>query len=235
MRSFGHALRDFAKLAGIQRSGQPSKHSQRAILLDSLCVDIVLDVGANVGQYAGIHLRDWTGYRGRIASFEPVSACYARCAAMAIEDPSWVTFPYGLSDVEGTFPISVPAGNEDLSSLHDFTDVGKKAMMIETTTTSIEQVTLRRLDDVIGDISSPTDRLALKLDVQGHETAVLRGSERTLRDVVLVECEMPLIRMFAGLWELFAAAGFFPVGMQSNYVDSSSGYAMDADVFLARY
>jgi FkbM family methyltransferase len=237
------ALKRAAKAAAaklnveIGRPG-PNRHAQRAVLLRHLGVDLVLDVGANVGQYAGIHLREWTEYDGRIASFEPVSGCYAQCAAAAQADADWVTLPYGLSDAEQTASITVPAGQEDLSSLHGFTEAGGK--MIETTTTSAEQVPLRRLDDVIGDIAKPDDRLALKIDVQGHEAAVLRGAARTLERVVLVECEMPLVRMydsqetFAELLATLSAAGFAPVGMQSNYVDPASGYAMDADVFLVR-
>jgi FkbM family methyltransferase len=203
-----------------------------------LDVDLVLDVGANVGQYAGIHLRDWTGYRGRIASFEPVSTSYAQCDAAAKDDPLWTVFPYGLSDAGRTVPITVPAGQEDLSSLHAFTDVGKK--MIEMTTSRTELVTLRQLDEVIGHVSTPTDRLALKLDVQGHEAAVLRGACSALTRVVFVECEMPLVGMYEGqdtfprLLALLAAHGFGPVGMYSNYVDPTTGYSMDADMFLVR-
>jgi FkbM family methyltransferase len=217
----------------------PNRHAQRAMLLRHLAVDLVLDVGANIGQYAGTHLREWTRYEGRIASFEPVSACYAQCAAAAAVDPNWTTYAYGLSDTERTASITVPAGQEDLSSLHGFTATGGK--MVETTTTSAEQVSLRRLDDVIGDVARADDLLALKIDVQGHEVAVLRGAHRTLERVVLVECEMPLVRMydgqetFAELLDLLAAAAFSPVGMQSNYIDAATGYAMDADVFLVRH
>jgi FkbM family methyltransferase len=234
-------LRTAVKAAAEQfglRTPPQNRHTQRALLLDHLGVDLVLDVGANVGQYAGIHLRRWTRYEGRIASFEPVGSCFAQCAAAAAEDPSWEAFPYGLSNVEDTVPITVPAGQEDLSSLHGFTAAGAK--MIETTTASVEHVNLRRLDDVIGEVSRSSDRLALKLDVQGHEAAVLRGAERTLKRVVLVECEMPLVPMydgqptFATLLGLLAGSGFGPVGMASNYVDPQTGCAMDADVLLIR-
>jgi FkbM family methyltransferase len=215
-----------------------TRHTQRALLLGDLSVDLVLDVGANLGQYAGIHLREWAGYRGRIASFEPVASCYARCAISATDDPLWATFSYGLSDIDATVPISVPTGQEDLSSLHAFAEAG--ARMVETTTISVETVSVRRLDRVIGEIARPLDRLALKLDVQGHEAAVLRGAERTLERVVLIECEMPLVRMyngqstFAELLSVLAGSGFSPVGMASNYVDPATGRAMDADVFLVR-
>jgi FkbM family methyltransferase len=230
-------LRSSAERLGI-RAAPETRHSQRALLLRHLRVDLVLDVGANAGQYGGVHLREWTGYRGRIASFEPVSACYAQCAVAAAKDRSWMTFPYGLSDIDQSAMITVPAGQEDLSSLHAFTGTGER--MTETTTTSTERVSLRRLDGVIDEIAKPSDRLALKIDVQGHEGAVLRGAVRTLERVLLVECEIPLVSMYQGqqtfaeMLALLADAGFFPVGMQSNYVDPASGYAMDADVFLTR-
>jgi FkbM family methyltransferase len=220
------------------RAPRQTRHTQRALLLGHLGIDLVLDVGANHGQYAGIHLREWTGYRGRIASFEPVANCYTRCASAANDDPLWATFSYGLSDVEATVPITVPTGQEDLSSLHALTDAGSQ--MIETTTVAVEPVSVRRLDDVIGEIARPVDRLALKLDVQGHEAAVLRGAERTLERVALIECEMPLVRMYEGqltfaeLLALLAGSGFRPVGMASNYVHPATGCAMDADVFLVR-
>jgi hypothetical protein len=36
------------------------------------------------------------------------------------------------------------------------------------------------------------------------------------------------------LLAMLAATGFVPVGMHSNYVDPTTGYAVDADVLLVR-
>jgi FkbM family methyltransferase len=235
------AVKNLTTRLGIEitRTGaNTGKHQQRAMLLNHLAVDLVLDVGANVGQYASIHLRDWTGYTGRIASFEPVESCFAKFAGAALADTAWTAMPYGLSDVAGPRTINVPVGQEDLSSLHGYTTVGEK--MTETTTTTAQEIDLRRLDDEIDALAKPADRLALKVDVQGHEAAVLRGAAETLKRVVLVEIEMPLVAMydgqetFADLLAILADAGFSPVGMSSNYVDPETGRAMDADVFLVR-
>jgi FkbM family methyltransferase len=206
-------------------------------LLRHLDIDLVLDVGANEGQYARTHLRDWTGYRGRIASFEPVKACYAACASGARNDAAWATFAYGLSDTEVTRDITVPNGQTDLSSLHHPTTTGKRMIDAGSQT---EPVLLRRLDDAISEVARPADRLALKIDSQGHEAAVLRGATDTLPRVALVECEVPLVRMYEGqetlaeLLAILAAAGFSPVGIESNYVDPETGFAMDADAFFVR-
>ncbi|HXU82134.1 MAG TPA: FkbM family methyltransferase, partial [Polyangia bacterium] len=63
-------------------------------LLAQQQIDAVLDVGANVGQYA-LLLRSW-GYRGRIISFEPLSAQFQQLKAQADRDPAWEVFNIGL-------------------------------------------------------------------------------------------------------------------------------------------
>jgi FkbM family methyltransferase len=223
----------------VRRVGaETDKHEQRRLLLEHLAVTLVVDAGANVGQYAGTHLRRWTGYTGRIASFEPVRVSFEAAARAARGDDAWTTYPYGLSDRSATLPMTVPDGQSDLSSLQDTTSAG--ARLMAGARVMVEQVTVERLDDVIADVAGPQDRLALKLDVQGHEAAVLRGAARTLARVVLLECELPLVALYEGqgsfrdllavLWD----AGFTPVGVRSNYVDPATGFALDADAFFVR-
>jgi FkbM family methyltransferase len=236
------AIKSIAARSGLEirraRGQEIHVHRQRKILLDTLAVTLVLDVGANVGQYAGIHLREWTGYTGRIESFEPGSSACSECERRARNDPRWSVHSFGLSDEAGTAALNIPQGASDLSSVSAMTTVGER--LAEGTVSAREQVTLRRLDDVVHGITQPGDRLALKLDVQGHEAAVLRGGQRALERVVLLECEMPLVAMyegqetFEGLLGMIVAAGFFPVGMCSNYIDPRTGFAMDADAFFVR-
>jgi hypothetical protein len=58
-----------------------------AELLTRYDVNVVLDVGANVGQYGQL-LRQ-VGYTGHIVSIEPVPACYAELSQWAAADNLW--------------------------------------------------------------------------------------------------------------------------------------------------
>ncbi|BBY20975.1 hypothetical protein MSTO_11800 [Mycobacterium stomatepiae] len=55
--------------------------------LKSRQVDVVLDVGANSGQYAmGLRKR---GYQGRLVSFEPLAGPFSDLQSNAAKDPLW--------------------------------------------------------------------------------------------------------------------------------------------------
>jgi FkbM family methyltransferase len=236
------SLKQLTRWAGFEvRRYDPAaidQHRQRRLLFDRLGVNVVLDVGANVGQYAGTHLRHWTGYAGRIESFEPVMASHRACAAAAHDDNLWTVHQFGLSDRDGAATINIPDGASDLSSLLAFTARGRH-MTSEAAVTQ-EQVTLHRLDDLFEQLAEPGSRVALKLDVQGYEAAVLRGAEHSLSQVVLIECELPLAPLyegsdsFADLVTLITGMDFSPIGMWTNYIDRSTGAALDADAFFVR-
>jgi hypothetical protein len=56
-------------------------------MLNHARVDLLLDVGANVGQYAMRRIE--TGYSGRIVSFEPLSGPRAALEKEAAGHPNW--------------------------------------------------------------------------------------------------------------------------------------------------
>lgn len=66
-----------------------SLNATRRDLIRERRIEVVLDVGVNIGQYA-LKLRD-DGYDGVIVSFEPLSDAYADLAAAAASDPGWLT------------------------------------------------------------------------------------------------------------------------------------------------
>ena len=69
-------------------------------------IDVVLDVGANVGQF-GASLRA-QGYRGKIVSYEPISTVYQTLAATTAMDLEWDinNFALGLKAESATINVS---------------------------------------------------------------------------------------------------------------------------------
>src|SRR5262245_15866653 len=51
-------------------------------------IDLILDVGANTGQFASQTFR--LGYQGRIVSFEPQAAAHAALVANSRAHPRWL-------------------------------------------------------------------------------------------------------------------------------------------------
>src|SRR5439155_27146309 len=124
-------------------------------------VPLVVDVGANRGQYA-TDLRQH-GYRGKIVSFEPLEEAFAQLAAAAARDVDWTCHRMALGVAAGEAQINV-ASNLESSSLLEM-EVGHRAGAPEVSMVSVETVPVSRLDDVLDD-----DRpCLLKLDVQGYE------------------------------------------------------------------
>ncbi|MDJ0524424.1 MAG: FkbM family methyltransferase [Microcystis sp. M53600_WE12] len=77
-------------------------------------VDLVFDVGANIGQYAKL-LRE-LGYSGRLVSLEPLSSAYSRLKAISKKDQLWEIAPQtAIGNQEGEIIINI-AGNSYSSS-----------------------------------------------------------------------------------------------------------------------
>src|SRR5262245_57862738 len=73
---------------------------RRLKLLQYHDINLVFDVGANVGQYA-INLRN-SGYQGRIVSFEPTLNAFQTLKRLTAGDPSWDAVHCALGDFDGT-------------------------------------------------------------------------------------------------------------------------------------
>lgn len=227
-------------LTAIAIAAEPTRHDQRRRLLRALDVTLVVDGGANVGQYAGEHLRLRSGYGGRVVSFEPVPLTAAALRERAAGDALWEVREAALSDAAGQATIVVPGDSSDLASLRPLTGDGAALVNGDaerrTSRTPYEVATVR-LDEA--GVVGPEDRVLLKLDLQGHEPEALAGSEGILDRVVAVECELSLVAIYEGqrpygeLLAWFADRGLEPVGFHNNWL-RQDGRAIDVDVFLAR-
>lgn len=132
---------------------------------------IALDVGAYFGAYA----RALARLTYRVHAFEPTETADLMIRSM----PRNVTVhKMALSSCNGTATFRIPCGSSALASLERH--VAGDARTIQVTLTTID--TLFPAED-IGFI---------KIDVEGHERAVLNGARATIArclPVMLIECE----------------------------------------------
>src|SRR5258705_7865509 len=75
-------------------------------------INLVFDVGANIGQY-GSELRSH-GYAGRIISFEPLTSALGQLRDSAKDDSAWQIVPLALGDRNTRARINI-AGNSESS------------------------------------------------------------------------------------------------------------------------
>jgi FkbM family methyltransferase len=212
----------------------PNLRRQR--LLAHHRVDLVLDVGANVGQYAR-KLREH-GYAGAIVSFEPASAAFAQLQLHAARDPHWTCRREALSCRTGTAELNL-AGDSVSSSLLTPTPT-LLACVRGAEPIGHETVRCVRLDDLARELDLGKRKTLLKLDVQGSELDALRGAEGALAVLELVEAEQSLVPLYERApeyWELLGFLerhGFELVSIEPNTLDPRTGHVIEINALFAR-
>jgi len=200
-------------------------------------IDMLIDVGANVGQFA-LELRS-VGYTGRIVSFEPLNSAHAKLSHAAARIPNWeVHRRCALGDFDGEIRINI-AGNSVSSSILPMLESHSSAAEGSSYISS-ETVPIVKLDTVAPEYLSKGDRVFIKIDTQGFEWQVLDGASATLKHVQGLMCELSLVPLYAGehLWmELInrlKSEGFTLWAIQPGFKDLQDGRTLQIDAIFFR-
>jgi len=164
-------------------------------LFSKFGVDLVIDVGARVGEYGKFLRRN--GYKGRIASFEPVAANLRRLQATVAADPHWDVWSVALGDADGTAPLHVSTGATEFSSFLRLSDAGANFYR-PAVPDHVENVEVRRLDSIWDEVARGAKAVFVKCDTQGWDLHVLRGAGRRLTQAVGVQVEVSLQPIYEG-------------------------------------
>lgn len=156
----------------------------------------VIDVGANVGQYAR-RLRE-AGLDLPIVSIEPGAEAHAALTRAAADDPAWTVGPcMAISDVRGVAQLQVNA-RSDMNSLKPMAEATLAAFP-KAQPETIEEVRTERLDGILADLVGPSgEPVFLKVDTQGCEAEVIRGAAGVLDRIVAIQLEMSLAPLYEG-------------------------------------
>lgn len=207
--------------------------ANRAATLQRHGIDLVIDVGANAGQYAKELRRQ--GYLDAIVSVEPLPDAYASLMQSMKHDRKWrgVNAAAGADHARATLNVS---DDSVCSSLLEPTQ-----MLLDTIPTAriIEsvEVDVIRLDD----LNLPSHRKsALKLDVQGFERQALAGAQRLINEVEVLELELGLKEGYQSGYTLdralpeLTALGFSVTSIGRGVSHRETGQLIDMDVLLER-
>jgi FkbM family methyltransferase len=144
----------------------------------------VLDVGANVGQFAVASAKLFPNVE--IHSFEPVPACAKRLRKNVSGLENVTVYPFALGDREGEVTFRVNSDDQQ-SSILPFAQVRRDAFP-DARETQMLKMKISTLDQVFRDIEFRLPVL-LKLDVQGYEAQTICGGTETLKRVSYVVLE----------------------------------------------
>jgi FkbM family methyltransferase len=177
----------------------------------------MLDIGANIGVYA-VHLSGLPQMR-RLHCFEPTPATYEELARnLALQDgpDRFEARQVAVSDREGTVAFSLYGEMAGNNAVED-TRVQKKVPKGST------EVACAPLDALV---DATDERLAVKIDVEGHELAVIAGGGRVLtenRVLLQVECFGDHV---APLHEALLGMGYAELGrLKDDYLFVNHGDA----------
>lgn len=208
-----------------------------AWVLRELDVNCVLDVGANIGQYAQ-RLRA-EGYGGRIVSFEPVAGLAAQLREAAQGDPDWSVVQCALGEADEETEINVRPGA--MSSLLPSSDFGK-SWSKRLRKTERETIRVRRLDglfeEAVAGIEEP--RVFLKLDTQGFDLQAFAGAGECIKQIAGLQSEVSCVPIYDDMPRLpeqiaaYEAAGFEITGMFPVTRHAPTLRVIEFDVLMVR-
>jgi FkbM family methyltransferase len=211
--------------------------AQLARILAHLGIDLVLDVGANEGQYAKM-LRA-IGHCGRIVSFEPLSSAHAKLVEASRGDGGWTVAPrVALGEAEGEVLIHI-AGNSFSSSIlkmlprHEEEAPGSAFV-------DREVVPLERLDRVAAPYLDGAQAVLLKMDTQGYEDRVLAGASGILSGICGIQTELSFVPLYAGqllfddMRARLDALGYELFAVFPSFINKVTGRTLQVDGLFVR-
>jgi FkbM family methyltransferase len=215
-----------------------SEETVLAHLFAATRIDVVLDIGANTGQYARL-LRS-AGFAGTIISFEAIPQVHAELKNASAADSRWLVAPCAaLGSRRGTVEIHIAGNSAASSSLLPMHAAHLEAAP-ESQYIGTQLVQLERLDELAPPLLADRGPVLLKIDTQGYEKEVLRGSTGLLGSVAVIQLEMSLTPLYGGapgfaeMILFMTELGFELFSMVPGLRNHKTGRLLQADGFFVR-
>ncbi len=234
MRRVGKALRLLRRPAcrgALLREGVAGSTEHDPVLRQGF--DLVVDVGANRGQFslAARHFNP----KARIVAFEPLASAAAAYRRVFGRDALAVLHASAVGPSKGRAVMQLSM-HEDSSSLLPIGELMPK-LYPGTQASGTEDVAVAPLTEFLG-LGDLAGRALLKIDVQGFELEVLKSAEPLLSDFTQIYVEASFVPLYGG--QAFAdevvaflqGRGFALAGFLNASFDPDTGLPVQADLLF---
>jgi FkbM family methyltransferase len=199
-------------------------------------IDLVLDVGANSGQFGRL-LRQ-LGFQGRIVSFEPLKDAFATLRQVAAHDALWECQNLALGDSDRTASINISANSFSSS----FLPVSARNVQLEPGIAYVgqQEASIRRLDTVLDSVARQDNVIYLKIDTQGYELNVLKGALGVIDRFPLIQLETAFFEgyetqpVIEEIISFLRSLRYRIVWIEPGWEDQRTGEMLEADLIFAR-
>ena len=204
--------------------------------LTDLGIKTVLDIGANVGQFATVAHALFPN--ANIYSFEPLPDCFVRLKERMAGVACFRAFNLGLGDETGTLEFQ-HCDFAPSSSFLKMTETHKDAFPFTRESSKII-VQIEKLDEVARTIEI-ADPMLIKIDVQGYEDRVLRGGKDTVARAKVLIAEASFAPLYEGqptfeeICTFLNRLNFKYVGSLDQLHDPKSGKVLQADSIFIKH
>lgn len=185
-------------------------------------IELLFDVGANIGQYALSTRHE--GYKGRIVSFEPLPDAHETLLLISKNDPLWTVHKRcAIGSSLGKAEINI-SQNSYSSSLLPMLQAHSSAAP-ESIYIGKAQTIVVTLDSVFKNYRGHEEKTFLKIDTQGFETEVLNGASNNLRNIFAVQLELSIIplydnqHLYEHFFKFFEENGFSIWSLMPGFTD----------------
>ena len=191
-----HLLKQVANQFGYDIQHLPTDPiaRQQLDLLRKHNINLIFDVGANVGQYA--QKMRTLGYKGRIVSFEPQPDAFQLLRQKAAVDSNWQAVETALGNFDGETTINVSQNSYSSSIL----DILPAHLESAPDASYIDRVPVKvqKLDSILAQYFDLDSHLFVKIDTQGFERQVFEGALHSLSKIKGFQMELSLLPLYEG-------------------------------------
>lgn len=233
-------VKSFAFKAGVDLKrtvSQSTLESHLHFAIKKYDIDLVVDVGANSGQFG--QLLRMIGYRGRILSFEPLMSPFESLRARAHRDGNWTAVNLALGRDNGVLEINEYQSTEFSSALKPTTFAAER-FGLSRSSFEKRMVPMETLSGYFGQNPDSAKRIFLKMDTQGYDFNVFAGCAPIISKIALLQSEISFQPVYEGVPDYkaslreYGSRGFFLTGIFPVSRDKDLSM-IEADLVMAKH